>query len=92
MFLAAEAAGGGSARGRSKKKKRKGEAVGRERGSYDDGPMLLGSQPKSRTGLMGSPLLCDPILKNWSRHPNSCLPSCAYCNGDWPVDGDFGVR
>lgn len=28
------------------------------------GPILLGSQPKSRTHLMGSPLLCDLSLEN----------------------------
>lgn len=49
--------------------------------------MLPGSQPKSRTRLMGSPLLCDPSLENWSRHPDSCLPSSAYCDGAWHVDG-----
>lgn len=52
---------------------KKGERVEGLEG-YDEGPMLLGSQPKSRTRLMGSPLLCDPSLENWSRHPDSCLP------------------
>ena len=32
------------------------------------GPILPGSQPKSRTHLMGSSLLCDLISENWSRH------------------------
>lgn len=52
--------------------------------------MLLWSQPKSRTRLMGSPLLCDPSLENWSRHPDSCLPSSAYRDGAWRVDGGGG--
>lgn len=30
---------------------------------------------------MGSPLLCDLGLEDWSRHPDSCLPSSAYCDG-----------
>lgn len=52
--------------------------------------MLLRSQPKSRTRLMGSLLLCDPSLENWSRHPDSCLPSYAYCVGAWHADGGGG--
>ena len=43
-------------------------------GGYDEGLVLSGSQPKSRTRLMGSPPLRDPSLENWSRHPDSCLP------------------
>lgn len=59
----------------------RGGAAGEEKGSYDNGPMLLGSQPKSRTGLMGFPLLFDPSLENWSRHPDSCLPPPPGCGG-----------
>ena len=40
----------------------------------DEGPMLRGSQPKSRPRLMASPWLYDLSLENWSRHPDSFLP------------------
>lgn len=72
-------------RGRSKR-----EREGLEGGWTMRGPMLLGSQPKSSTRLMGSPLLCDPSLENWSRHPDSCPPSSTHCDGAWHVDGGGG--
>lgn len=40
------------------------ESERRVGGGYAEKPMLLGSQPKSRAPLMGSPLLCDPSLEN----------------------------
>lgn len=45
------------------RREREEERVGGEEG-YDEGPILLGSQPKSRTHLMGSPLSYDPSLEN----------------------------
>lgn len=49
------------------------------------GPTLLGSQPKCRPPLMGSPLLCDPSSENWSKHPDSCLPCSLSVATGWTV-------
>lgn len=45
--------------------------MGGGEGRYEEKPVLLRSQPKSRTCLMGSPLLRDPRLEDCSRHCDS---------------------
>lgn len=60
LFLAPKSGGGWEWRGSSKR----GEGKGERRRDVMRGPILPGSQPKSRTHLMGSSLLCDLISEN----------------------------